>query len=62
MDERSGKRCPDGDWLGDLEPGGMECEGCGCIFISNDGRPFCRICHVRRSAVSASVNVNSTGE
>lgn len=45
MDDRSGKRCPDGDWLGDREPGGMECEGCGCIFISNDGRPFCKVCH-----------------
>jgi len=43
--ERSGKRCPDGDWIGDKEPGGMECNDCGCIFISDDGRPLCKICH-----------------
>lgn len=52
--ERMGKRCPDGDWTGDREPGGMECIDCGCIFISNDGRPRCKVCydalHVTRSA------------
>lgn len=44
--ERAGKRCPDGDWIGDAQPGGMECEDCGCIFISNEfGRPHCKVCH-----------------
>lgn len=45
--ERAGKRCPDGDWIGDSQPGGMECGFCGCIFISNDGRPNCKVCHDR---------------
>ena len=43
--ERNCRRCPDGDWSGDTEPGGMECNQCGCIFISNDGRPLCKLCH-----------------
>lgn len=47
--ERSGKRCADGDWIGDKEPGGEECQDCGCIFISNEGRPLCKVCHDVRS-------------
>ncbi len=52
--ERGGKRCPDGDWAGDREPGGMECEDCGCIFISNEGRSFCKVCSDAHSAVRRS--------
>lgn len=51
--ERGGKRCPDGDWVGDREPGGMDCGDCGCIFISNDGRPFCKVCHEAHIAATA---------
>lgn len=51
---RSCKRCPDGDWVGDKEPGGMECGDCGCIFISNEGRPLCKVCHDARSQVQHS--------
>jgi hypothetical protein len=42
--ERGGKRCADGDWPGDKEPGGNDCEDCGCIVIGSDGRPFCKVC------------------
>lgn len=53
MNERCGKRCHDGDWIGDTEPGGMECVECECIFISNDGRPLCKVCHDERFHPSA---------
>lgn len=53
--EREGKHCPDGDWVGDKEPGGMDCNDCGCIFISNEGRPYCKVCHEAHSSVSEEV-------
>ena len=42
--ERSGNRCTDGGWIEDRRPGGMECDDCGCIFISDEHRPRCKVC------------------
>jgi hypothetical protein len=52
--ERQGKRCPDGDWINDREPGGMECDDCGCIFISNEFRARCKVCHDVQSPATVS--------
>ena len=27
-----------------------ECEDCGCIFISYEARPLCKVCHDDRAA------------
>jgi Zn finger protein HypA/HybF involved in hydrogenase expression len=40
-----GSRIAGGDWLGDKEPGGNECNNCGGIFIGNEWRDVCKRCH-----------------
>jgi Zn finger protein HypA/HybF involved in hydrogenase expression len=40
-----GSRIKNGDWPGDKEPGGNECNNCGGIFIGNEWRDVCKRCH-----------------
>lgn len=49
IEERSamismGARIPDGDWPGSKEPGGMECDYCGGIYIGDEWTPACKVC------------------
>lgn len=51
MSERAYRRCPDGDRPA-IEPGGVECQQCGCIFIGSEWHGLCAVClaSVDRSA------------
>ncbi len=46
--DRANQRRPDGDRSTD-EPGGMECENCGCIFIGAEWHSLCAVCALTKA-------------
>ena len=50
------KRRPEGDWPNCQEPGGCECDECGCIFIGYEGQGTCRVCW--ESSMGAGANTD----